>query len=431
MFCILRALFLALIGVLPAVAQDDLSYADLTQNQQIGVIQTMIEAGQLDEAEVLLAVTPFDDGDAEYEAAFLQAVILRLRGDFAGAEAILRDILAVRPEFRLVRLELAQVLAAQGRREGAGYQFGILAETANSTAESQELDTMISALQPGSGFQPSAFLTIAPSTNFNNGASAQTVLIGGLPFRISNTAQSGVGVRYGGALTFTDAVSEDTQIYATLHAQRDDYRARAFDTDTAGVRLGVQHGTERDRFTAEIFGNRRWVNGEQFDDGYGLRLSVRHAMTQRLAFDGSTAIERRDYDNGTDSIRRTLTLGLGYAVNRQFGVRGGVRFDGQNSAVANLDYDAIAPTVGAYYRFDNGLLVDVSYEAEDRSHELIILGTRREDETSRTRLAVQWDRLRLGDVVPLITFTQTNNASTLTPFSYDARGVELTFSHAF
>ena len=283
MFRPLIALVMALFLALPAHAQETVSYGDLTQDQQIGVIQNLIETGDIEQAQQLLSGSRFDEGDAGYQAAFLQAVVFRIRGEFAEAEALLRQILSERPEFRLVRLELAQVLAAQGRREGAGYQFGLLAESADSIAEAREFDQLLDELAPGSGFQPSMFLTIAPSTNFNNGATAQTVVIGGLPFQITNTAQSGIGVRFGGALTFTEAVAEDTQLYFSIHGQRDDYKARVFDTDTGGVRAGLHLGPERDRFTAELFGNRRWVDGEQFDEGYGLRLNmVRPLITVSL-----------------------------------------------------------------------------------------------------------------------------------------------------
>ncbi|HAV08227.1 MAG TPA: hypothetical protein DCX13_05035, partial [Rhodobacteraceae bacterium] len=112
----IRALLLGLaLGLATPAPAQQVAYGSLTQPRQIAVILDAVERGDIALAERLLAGSRFDQGDLGYQAALLQARVLRARGDLAGAETLLRAILRERPEFRAVRAELAGVLAEAGR----------------------------------------------------------------------------------------------------------------------------------------------------------------------------------------------------------------------------------------------------------------------------------------------------------------------------
>ena len=157
--------------------------------------ETMVTQGRYAEARTLLEGSRFEGAEA-IPAAYLLAVVYARTGETERAESLLRSILSREPGLDAVRVELVKILATQGKRQGANYQLSRLTDTADLARDKDQLEDLARQIGSTEGFTLSGYLSLAPSTNVNDGTSQSVIMIGGLPFLIANGArqQSGIGV---------------------------------------------------------------------------------------------------------------------------------------------------------------------------------------------------------------------------------------------
>ncbi|WP_199864469.1 surface lipoprotein assembly modifier [Rhizobium sp. EC-SD404] len=274
-------------------------YGDLSQTERIQAIRGFIERGDLDTAQLLLANSRFDEGDLGYQAAFLQTVVLERRGELAEAERLSRAILAERPDFDLVRVHLARILARQGNSTGATYHLRLLAESSSDRTSRERFESFIDALDASRPFTVGGFISFAPSTNVNNGSSGTQVMLGGLPFTIDEggRAQSGMGVRAGLNAGYSHALNEQFTLYTAGSAVFSDYSGKDFDTLVGDLRVGMRYRTASRMLSAEFIADRRWFSTTPSDYGIGGRIFGSQALMPKLIASGELLFIDRTYDD--------------------------------------------------------------------------------------------------------------------------------------
>lgn len=253
-------------------------------------IEGAIAARDYDAARAALTTGRFDGEENAFRAAFLLAIVQARTGELADAERRLREILAQRPAFDRVRLELASVLAAQGRREAASFQLRKLADAANDGATRDQLETLIDRINPRGGWSATAFMTLAPSTNINNGTQNTTIDINGLPFAITpgGLAESGIGLTTGVAASYTHPLSESLSAFAAGSFAFTDYGRSAYDKPAIETRAGLSWRGISYLMSAELIADRVWIGGLPNSHGLGGRLSARWNFAPHWLISGET-----------------------------------------------------------------------------------------------------------------------------------------------
>ena len=285
------------------------TYGALSQPQRIAYIRALIDAGEDETAQRLLSASRFDEGDLGYAAAALQAVLHRRQGRLDEAEATLRRIVSERPGFGRVRLELADLLAQRGNRDGAAYHLRILADASEDPGSRQRFEGFIDRLDTARPFTIGGFVSLAPSTNVNNGSSSGTIMVAGLPFEIApgGRAESGVGLRAGVHAALTHRLSERITAYAAGSAVLSEYSGSRFDTLTGDFRLGLRRRGLDHMLGAELIADRRLIAWRPTDHGLGGRLYARKSLAPRLLLSGELQFVARRYDFDPSLDTRTFS----------------------------------------------------------------------------------------------------------------------------
>lgn len=305
------------------------TYGELSQPQRIAYIRSLIDRGEDDLAQRLLSGSRFDEGDLGYAAATLQAMLFRRQGRLDEAEALLRRIVAERPSFSRVRLELADLLAQRGNRSGAAYHLGILAGSAEDPGSRRRFESFIDRVSPERPLSVGGFISIAPNTNINNGSSSDTIMLAGLPFEIApgGRAQSGLGVRAGLNAALTHRLSETVTAYAAGSAVASEYSGSMFDTLTGDFRLGLRRRGLDHMIGAELIADRRLIAWTPTDYGFGGRLYARRSLAPKLLLSGELQFVKRRYDldptldtrSFSGRARLDWSYGAGRAVHIEIG----------------------------------------------------------------------------------------------------------------
>ncbi len=293
------------VAAAPATAK---TYGGLTQSERIDFIQAAIANGDIDLAARLLRHSRFNEGDLGYKAAYLQAVVLRGQGRAAEAEALLRKILTERPEFDLVRQELAVTMMAQGNAQGARYHLRLLADAARDPDMRGQFEDFIDRMDGGRQFRAGGFISIAPDSNFNNGSDHEVIYVNGIPFVIDGTsrARSGIGLIGGVNASYTHDLTESLSAYTAGSVTQTLYRESAYNNTTGDIRFGLSWKEGATQIAAESIFDRRWYAGDPYDYGMGGRIYGRAVLSPQFVYSGELRVMNRHYDDRPDAGRTNL-----------------------------------------------------------------------------------------------------------------------------
>jgi hypothetical protein len=297
------------VPIATAAQQPVITYGELSQAQRVAFIESLVARNDLVSAQRFLSSSRFDEGDLGYAAAYLQAVVFHHQGRLPEAEKLLRQIVAERPAYSRVRLELASVLASAGNREGAAYHLRLLADSAADPGSRRRFESFIDQIDTDRPFTFSGFVSIAPSSNINNGSQNDTIYIAGLPFTIAPGAQakSGLGVRVCAAGALTQPLGENLTGYAAGSGVVTEYSGKSFDTITGDLRLGLRRQTLRYMLGAELIFDRRFIALRATDYSVGGRLFLRKPLAPKWLLSGEMQFITRNYDLNPTLRARTFS----------------------------------------------------------------------------------------------------------------------------
>jgi hypothetical protein len=435
---VIRALLLGLaLGLATPAPAQQVAYGSLTQPRQIAVILDAVERGDIALAERLLAGSRFDQGDLGYQAALLQARVLRARGDLAGAETLLRAILRERPEFRAVRAELAGVLAEAGRGRAARGELRALAQGAANPDERRAFEGLLDRVGTGAGLRFSGFGALLSDTNINSGTDAATVLILGVPFPVpaNQRRTSGQGIRLGGTAVWERPMGPGT-LYAAGRITLDDYAGRTFDRQALDLRLGVRSGTERGFWAVEAGADRSWLGHAGLDRGLGWRLYGAHALAPDWRLSGELRGGTRRYDLNAGGTRHgaALRLRLDHALRPGLTVWGEVEMAREDVPAQPITgFDRCRLALGVEHQRMGGLgLAAQAGLGFDRHHAPYPgLATERRDHRADLSVTLWHERVTLRGFQPRLTVTAVRNRSNATIQRFDKLETSLTVVRRF
>lgn len=145
-----------------------------------------------------------------------QATALVQGGDAQAAIPILDRLMTLAPDEASIRLELglAHFLSNDDRR--ASYHIRQALAGDLSEAEVRGAQALLQQIQARRTWSATFGLSIIPQTNAGRHTTEETVIIGGLPFRLNQTASPGVGLAPITRFTYEPRLSENLWGYASL-----------------------------------------------------------------------------------------------------------------------------------------------------------------------------------------------------------------------
>jgi hypothetical protein len=429
---------LVCVSVAVATPPPPATYGDLSQAQRIAFIEDLVAKGDLDQAQRFLSGSRFTEDDLGYAAAFLQAMIFHRQGRLSEAEKLLRLIVLERPAYSRVRLELAGLLAASGNREGAAYHLRLLADSAEDPGSRRRFESFIEQVNPDRPFSLSGFVSIAPSSNINNGSANDTIYIAGLPFAIAPGARatSGLGVRGGLVAAYTRRLDENLVAYAAGSSVASEYSGKNFDTLTGDIRLGLRRQALDYLIGAELIADRRYIALTATDYGVGARLFTRKPLAPKLLLSGETQFIVRNYDLDPTLRARTFSaearLDYSYAVGRSVHAKVGVvneevRLHPHNSYVGGH------VEIGTVQPLPMGILTSLALKTGVNHYRADFPGMRepRRDRFLELRSTFLKANLNWQGFTPRLGLSYYVQKSNVALYEYDKISADVTFTREF
>ncbi len=398
----------------------------------------LIRAGRLEHARAFLTQARPADEEASVERRFLLGRIEMQLGHPGRAAEHFEAILARRPELTRVRLELAQAYYLTGRDDRAKHHFNTsLADDLPSSVEAA-VERFLRGIDARKRWSASLSASMLPETRRSD---REEVLIGGVPFRLSEEARasSGVGALLSAGASFSPVISDDVRgVLAASAAAKWYERSDWNDVSTSGD-IGLSRLTETGSVSGGLRLGRRWVGG----DGYQRSLGPWAQMRLRLS--GSTHLglalnagyrkhdERPDRNGGRDGWRLALTPRFLHHPDSRTSIRVEPTFEVTEAETDHHASRSIGLGATIARTFDGGLSVSFSPGLQVRRHASAdpLFGTRQLDRNYHLGVRVLHRSLRYRGFAPWIGYTFESNRSNIPIREYRNHGVIAGAARAF
>ncbi|WP_139229843.1 surface lipoprotein assembly modifier [Litoreibacter janthinus] len=358
------------------------------------------------------------------------------------------------PEDRYTAAMLtAQAISSSGNKIGAQIWLRRAAQVAPND---QLKATAVRDLRYVRGTSPVALsfdLSVAPSSNINNGSKSDTIEVFGLPFALSGDLQALSGVEYSlgatlsyklpavGTWTLTAGANVESKHY-TLSSSAKAIAPTVSGSDYAFQQLQVSlaaNRTDADRKASTslyVKAGQNWYGGSTLTRFAGVGAARQYQIGERSSLQVNLGAERQwrqdNAQRSADVVTLSSTWGHGLTNGSAIWVTGFVRDTAsesssiaQETAGASLNYSHGKPIFA-----DTKLELSIGYENKrfDRAQFPFV---RREDQTVSASATMIFSNLDYMGFAPTAELSAKRTSSTLGQYSNDDLGLKLGLRSTF
>ncbi|MGB9141751.1 MAG: porin family protein [Aestuariivirga sp.] len=445
-FCALSCLLLASTAILAKAAvepspQQVSEYEASSESVRVKLLITLAKSGQPDLAEALIKRYPLTGSFAPNRKLFIEGLILNARGNLTGAIKKYRAALADDPSLTLVRAELAQTLFALDEDDSAKHHLSLLMAEAPNEAEARGIRSFIDTINARRPFTFSGYVSVAPSTNVNNGSSNKTIYapLWGVDMDIDDASreQSGIGFSTGLSGGYSHRLGNDFSF-----VMGGGFTANIY-TDSNFNMYGASQSAELRYLLTGGFLGAGMVASENLKNdeiglsyySYGPRMSLQKAISQRDSINLSSVYEWRTYPDTSTNDGTALMLdgSWNHAFDSSLTASLNGGYDRIKTEFDFASYEAYSAGFGLYKELPKGITVNLNGEIRlsefDEAHP--IAGVTRKDERYTGSIAFTKRDFNIWGYAPALEYTYVYNNSNISIYEFDSHALDFKLSKDF
>ena len=445
-FCALSCLMLASTAVLGKVPvmpspQQVSEYEASTESTRVKLLIRLAKSGQHDLAEALLERYPLTGPFGKNRQLFVEGLILKARGNFTGAAKNYRAALADDPSLTLVRAELAQTLFQLEEGDSAKHHLNLLMAEAPNEYEAQGIRSFIDTIDARRPFTFNAYVSVAPSTNVNNGSSKKTIYapLWGVEMDIDDDSreQSGIGFSTGLSAGYSHRLGNDFSVVLG-----GGFNASIYDDSDYNV-FGASQSAELRYLLDGGFLGAGAVASENFKNdelglsyySYGPRVSLQKALSPQDRINVSAVYEWRNYPDTSTSDGTALMIdgSWNHAFDSSLTASLSAGYDRIDTEIDFTSYETYSGGFGLYKELPKGITVDLNGEARFSEFDAMhpIAGVVREDLRLTGTVALTKRDFNIWGYAPAFEYTYVYNNSNISLYEFDSHAVDFKLSKDF
>jgi hypothetical protein len=412
-------------------------FADLPESQRLRILIRMIKAGVYDQAELLLNNTPFQARHAENRTLFLQGLIAKGRKKYDLAAKRFRTALANDPKLTMVRAELAHTLFLNNEDAGAKHHLKLLAGAAPTPELAKQFDRFIDAIDARRPWRLSAYVSMAPSTNFNNGTSRTTLPFGGgaLVIDANSRKKSGIGIRGGANASYTFKPAKDIYLTVGAGVNFTQYGGKTFDDTIISQTVAITRKYKSGRVNFGVSVSERFSGKDEFIIEAGPYVSLDHRFNNKRSIFAKlrhlrTRFKQADYRNGGTT---TLDLRLSHTFAQDtvgYLLSGAQRTTTKRD---HLDYWAVYGGAALYKELPFGITLYGEAKATRKLYDgdFPLLGQAQRDTRLDFSASFTKRDFNIFGFAPRLDYTYTKSMSNSVFSEYATHGANISMTKAF
>lgn len=343
---------------------------------------------------------------------------------------LLERLVSIAPAVTRFRLELARAYFLVEEDDKAAFHFAQAQGGAISPAERAAVQQFLDRIEARKNWDVQLTFNLRGESNPGKRTAAEVIDIGGLPFVLNDTAESGTGYDAGARLTYFPKISRDLSGRIQLGFSLREFSDDSLDEQTLSGELGLlqrQDGGQSLGFG--LMADRREVDGEAFSESRGAYVDLtrtfdpRTRVQGRLSFKETTHEDLANRDGDTVSLSANLTR----AISSQFVMRSGLSLSRTDAEAEFESGNTLGLTLGGTYSFEGGwtALIDAGVTEDSRNAPSGLFSVAREDVTYSLSVRGIYRELQVEGFTPILGLRYERRDSTLE--LYDFENVSVTF----
>jgi tetratricopeptide (TPR) repeat protein len=445
-FCALSCLVLSSslsLAAKPAepTPQQILEYETSTETTRVKLLITLAKSSQHELAASLLKRYPLTGKFARNRQLFIEGLVLKARGNLTGAVKNYRAALADDPSLTLVRAELAQTLFALDDDESAKHHLNLLMAEAPNEYEAQGIRSFIDAIDARRPFTFNAYVSVAPSTNMNNGSSNKTIYapLWGVNMDIDGNSreQSGIGFSTGLSAGYSHRLGNDFSVVLGGGVNANVYTNSDFNSYGASQSAELRYLLTDGFFGTGVVASENMKNDEIDLSyySYGPRVSLQKALSPQDRINLSSIYEWRTYPDTSTSDGTALMIdgSWNHAFDSSQTASLSAGYDRIKTELDFTSYETYSGDVGLYKELPKGITVNLNGEVRFSEFDAMhpIAGVTREDTRLTGTVALTKRDFNIWGYAPAIEYTYIHNDSNISLYEFDSHAVDFRLSKDF
>jgi tetratricopeptide (TPR) repeat protein len=325
-------------------------------------LRLFVERGDWDGVLKLLDALPAERR-ADQDVLLIEAQAFRRLGQPKRALDIYRKLLGRRGNAQGLRLELAQTFYEARDLQAADYNFRLALAGALPDADRRLAHAYLAKIAQERPWRVTGTVSIAPDSNLNGATDTREVQILGLPFSLSDEARRQAGWAASGFLQADGGVSigSGRKLVGALYGAATETQNSAFDSQTAGARLGPEFAHGEDRWSIQATGERQWYGGRALYDAVGLAVQAQFARGPVTAYAVALTTQHLNFDvlNTRDGWLSGLDVQRNRFLSPDSFWRSGFSLRYNQAAAPSETFGLISVDAGYYRSLPLGLAVYV------------------------------------------------------------------------
>ena len=394
----------------------------------------LIRAGRLKDARTFLEQARPSNGEEQIERLFLLGQIEMRLGMPRRAAERFEAILALRPELTRVRLELARAYYFTGSDDKARYHFSFtLADELPSSVESA-VEDFLRRIDTRKRWSVSVSAAMLPETKR---PSRETVLIGGVPFRLNENANSssGTGALVSAGFSFSPRLTDELRGVLAASAATKLYEGPEWNEVTTSADLGLTRLFDKGSASGGVRLGQRWTGNKRHNRSVGPWTQMRWRFSNSTFFDValSAGYRRHDTRHERDGWRVAASPRLVYALDGRTSIEAEPVFEAVGAKTDHHGSRLVGVRVTVSRAFKGGLSVSFSPGAHIRRHAAKdpLFGKKRVDKRARLGVRLLHRSLQYRGFAPYIGYSVEQNRSNIPIHEYRSHGVFAGISRTF
>jgi outer membrane protein len=416
-------------------------YEASNEKTRVNLLIHLSKSGQHELAASLLKRYPLTGNFARNRTIFIEGLILHGRGNLTGAAQKYRSALANDPSLTLVRSELAQTLFELQEDDSAKHHLSLLMAEAPSEAEAKGIRSFIDTIDARRPFTFNTYISLAPSTNVNNGSSLKTIYdpFGGqITIDPDSRKKSGVGLstgasagyakRLGNDFSFVmggsaNAYLYDKKVYNSLGTSESAELRYIYDGGHLGFGMVASQTTKSDASGFSYY-------------SYGPRVSLQKDFTPRDQLNLSSVYEWRNYpDNSLNDGTALMVDGsFNHAFTADLNVSVNAGFDRIISGIDYNSYRSYSAGLGLYKELPYGITTNLHGEYSTSNFDAMLgfpYFLVRKDKRYTGTISLTKRDFNIWGYAPALEYTYLYNHSNIANYEFDSHALDFRLTKDF
>jgi hypothetical protein len=427
----------------PTAAQEQ-EFQAADDNGRARILIPLAKGGYHELAATLLKRYPLAGEFSANRTLYIEGLIEQGRGNLTGAVAKYRAALADDPSLTLVRADLANALALLDEDDSAKHHLQQLMAEAKTEQEAAGIRSFMDKLDAKRPFAFNGYVSVAPSTNINDGSSVDKVYVvdgdyeGEIDIDSDSEAKSGIGLSAGASAGYHKRLGNKLALVAGAGVGGQLYRDASYNSygssESVEIRYLIDGGyVGLGGVSSQTF------RTDELGFGYisfGPRVSAQKQITPRDRVSASVIYEWRRYPDNADSNGTALLADANWthalSSDANFGIFAG--YNRVNSeALDYKSYHAVEGGLSLYKELPHGITIDLlgSYRFAHFDEEFFAYGDRRKDHRLRAEATLTKRDWNIYGFAPSLDYSYIYNFSNIANYQFDSHTVELKLTKDF